>query len=292
MSKSSSESPPATAAGTESFNEELWFTIFGQGHPALIEKQQTFRTQGSAPRCKLCLAPFGAGEAALDESIPGPSNRNPRYCSLCDTFVRQNPGGAKLRLSMVFTDVRGSARLSEELELREYVRLINEFYRTTTTAFIETDGFMMDVIGDEVFAVYPTGFSGVGEASDEAIVEREARAARKALSAVRKLSLLGRGNPPEALPFGISLHTAEVYVGTVRGAEEGIFDVRVWGPEVNRAARLCSKARPGEALVTAEAARVSGLSEEGLLRRSLELKGFSTPSEVTVLGHSASIQPG
>lgn len=259
------------------FNEELWYQMFGEGHPLLIEKQSRFRNMGSPPRCKLCLAPFGVQpDAPVVADVPGPSNRNPRFCSLCDAFIRENPGGAKVRLGMVFTDVRGSTRLSEELELREYVRLINQFYATTTSVFVETDGFMMDVLGDEVFALYPTGFSGVSN-GDESVEVRQRVAAEKAFDAVSRLVKLSVTSPPVGMSFGISLHNAEVYVGTVRGAEEGISDVRVWGPEVNKAARMCAAAEAGEVLISPEAVNAAGLDASRLESRELTLKGLSEP---------------
>lgn len=277
MSTSSSPAEP------NPFNEQLWHTIFAEGHPLLIEKQRQFGAQGGPPRCKLCLAPFGAGSGTPTfAEIPGPSNRNPRYCSLCDVFIRNNPGGAKVSISMVFVDVRGSTQLAEELPLEDYVRLINEFYATATTAFVETDGFMMDVIGDEVFALYPTGFSGISD-EPQTLPDRERLAARKALRAVERLVDRGRVGMPEALPFGISLHTGEVYIGTVRGAEEGIFDVRVWGAEVNRAARLCSVAKPGEALISDGAAAVLRLQTDACERRELHLRGAARPGVAFVL---------
>lgn len=272
------QSPPAN-----SFNEQLWYQIFGEGHPLLIEKQSGFRKIGAAPRCKLCLAPFNEQPGVpLSSDVPGPSNRNPRFCSLCDGFIRENPGGAKVKLGMVFTDVRGSTRLSEELELREYVRLVNQFYATTTGVFVETDGFMMDVLGDEVFALYPTGFSGV-DGGRETVVERERIAAQKAFEAVSRLVKKSQATPPEGMSFGISLHNAEVYVGTVRGAEEGISDVRVWGPEVNKAARMCAAARSGEVLMSAEAVKTAGLDTTNLEQRELSLKGLSEPVSVYCL---------
>ena len=273
------------------FNEQLWYTIFAEGHPALIQKQQDLLSRGTPPRCKLCFAPFGGvDEVGSSPEQPGPSNRNPRYCSLCDTFIRQNPGGAKVKLSMVFADVRGSTRAAEELPLEDYVRLINNFYGTTTAAFVEHDGFMMDVVGDEVFALYPTGFSGVSETETE-LPARERLAARKALGAVERLI----GSPsglPGSLPFGVSLHTAEVYIGTIRGAEEGIFDVRVWGLEVIRAARMCSAAQPGEALISQEALEVLDLPQLALEPRELDLRGISHPVRAYALraplaGHAA-----
>lgn len=270
--------PPANE-----FNEQLWHQIFGEGHPLLIEKQSEFRKIGAAPRCKLCLAPFNEQPGVpLSADVPGPSNRNPRFCSLCDGFIRANPGGAKVRLAMVFTDVRGSTRLSEELELREYVRLINQFYATTTEVFVDTDGFMMDVLGDEVFALYPTGFSGInGESAT--VSDKERVATQKAFSAVSRLVKKSQANPPDGMPFGISLHAAEVYMGTVRGAEEGISDVRVWGPEVIKAARLCAAAKAGEVLISAEAVKVAGFDALRLEPRALPLKGFSEPVPIYCL---------
>ncbi len=273
-----------TTASTQTapdFNEELWYTIFGVGHPLLIGKQQTFRTQGTPPRCKLCLAPFGENpEFGGTPDQPGPSNRNPRYCSLCDVFIRENPGGAKVKLSMVFADVRDSTKLAEELELREYVRLMNKFYGDTTRAFIDTDGFMLEVVGDEVFALYPTGFSGVS-AGDDAVVdeaklvkEREGVAAAKAVDAARRLVTISEGGA-DGFAFGIGIHTAEVFIGTVRGAEEGIVDVRVWGPEVIKTARLSAAARAGEALISDETCKAAGLDTASLERREMELKGLA-----------------
>ncbi len=269
------------------FNQALWYTIFAVGHPVLIGKQRLFRAQGGPPRCKLCLAPFGQSEGSGGIQ-PGPSNRNPRYCSLCDVFIRENPGGAKVRLSMVFTDVRDSTRLSEELDLEEYVRRMNRFYAETTAVFVETDGFMMDVVGDEVFALYPAGFSGMTENDDagvgegELVERRQHVAARKAADAARRLVPKGKGGAG-AFSFGIGVHTAEVFVGTVRGAEEGISDVRVWGPEVIKTARLSSEAAGGEALFTDAACVAAGLDLEMPDRREMRLKGIRDTVQVRVL---------
>ncbi|MDO9021934.1 MAG: adenylate/guanylate cyclase domain-containing protein [Myxococcales bacterium] len=271
------------------WNEGLWHMLFAVGHPDLIAKQKRFQAEGIPPRCRLCMAPFGKlpVEGWTDEH-PGPSNRNPRFCSLCDHFIRANPGGAKVTMTMVFADVRGSTALSEELQLEEYVRRINAFYRRTTSVFVQTDGFMMDVIGDEVFALYPPGFSGVSNADSEVAEAdlaafRTATAARKALTAARRLVEIGKSRAPNDLPFGVSVHTGVVYIGTIQGAEEGISDVRIWGVEVNKAARMCAQANPGEALVSPELCAAADLDPAELPERLLTFKGISHPVSVRVL---------
>ena len=274
---------------TTTWNEDLWRLLFATGHPELIAKQKRFQKQGLPPRCRLCMAPFGTlPVAGWADDHPGPSNRNPRFCSLCDHFIRENPGGAKVMMTMVFTDVRGSTALAEALGLEEYVQRINDFYRRTTTVFVETDGFMMDVVGDEVFALYPSGFSGVSDA-DVGVSEAElpamrtATAARKALGAARRLVEICQQSAAHELTFGISVHTGPVYIGTIRGAEEGISDVRVWGIEVNKAARMCAQSASGEALLSAELCAAAGLRSTDLPERVLELKGISQPVSARVL---------
>jgi len=274
---------------TTTWNEDLWHLLFATGHPDLIAKQKRFQTLGVPPRCRLCMAPFGTQPASgwTDED-PGPSNRNPRFCSMCDQFIRANPGGAKVTMTMVFADVRGSTALSEKLGLEEYVGRINDFYRRTTSVFVKTDGFMMDVVGDEVFALYPSGFSGVSEADAsvapaELGAVRTVTAAKKALGAARQLVELSKNSGPRELEFGVSVHTAPVYIGTIRGAEEGISDVRVWGVEVNKAARMCAQSASGEALVSPELCAAAGLNTDGLPERMLELKGLSQPFSARVL---------
>jgi class 3 adenylate cyclase len=70
------------------------------------------------------------------------------------------------------------------------------------------------------------------------------------------------------------------WVGAV--GDEKRIDLTALGDVVNIAARLGGAARAGEVLVTVEAARAAGL-DPGLERRSLDLKGKSTPTEVVSL---------
>ena len=254
-------------------NKELWHTIFGVGHPLLKKYQRFHKSLPSPPRCRLCSAPFrGLGGLAMRLTKRGPSNRNPRYCSRCDIFIRAHPGGAEVELSMVFADVRGSTKLAEQISPTEYSQRMKLFYAMVTGVFIRTDGFMIDVVGDEVFALYPPGFSGPQHA-------------KLAVQAAQELvSIFARQETDQQiLPFGTGVHTGIVYLGTVEGAEEGIADVRALGDNVNTAARLCSMAGPGEALISDSSCKASGLRFESLEQRHVELKGKSERVNVHVI---------
>ncbi len=254
-------------------NEEVWYAVFGPGHPDLQKQHRFHKRLPSPPRCKLCLAPFGGlGGAFMRVRGKRPSNRNPRFCSACDHFIRAHPGGAEVMLSMVFADVRGSTAFAEQVSPTELHRRLNAFYAAITHELVETDGFMIDVVGDEVVGVYPPGMSGEHHAA-------------LAIEAARRLVGLG---PSEAggLAFGVGVHTGLVHIGTTMGADEGIADVRAIGDNVNVAARLSSAAAPGEALVSSAAWEAAGEDPVGLEERELQLKGRAEPLHVSVLRSS------
>lgn len=251
-------------------NEELWGVIFGAGNPDLQKQHRLYRRLPSPPRCKLCLVPFrGIGGAVMRFRGKRPSNRNPRFCSACDHFIRAHPGGAEVMLSMVFADVRGSTALAEQVSPTELHRRMNAFYAAITHELVETDGFMIDVVGDEVVGIYPPGMSGQ-------------RYAALAIEAARRLVALG---PSETggLPFGVGVHTGLVHIGTTMGADDGIADVRAMGDGVNVVARLSSAAAQGEALISSATWEAAGESPAGLEERELQLKGRTKPLSVSVL---------
>jgi adenylate cyclase len=260
-------------ANPDHANQELWHTIFALGHPALRSFQNFHRRLPSPPRCKLCLAPFkGIGSWLMAFKGKSPSNRNPRFCSACDKFLRDHPGGAEVEMSMIFVDVRGSAQLAEKISATDFGRAMNSFYREATAVMNDTDGFIIDLVGDEVVGLYPPGFTGTDHA-------------RKAMSAVEQLLKIEFPSAPGGgqIQVGVGANTGVAYVGTVSGADAGIEDVRALGDQVNATARLAAMASPGEALLSESICQASGRSLDGLERRTLQLKGRVVPLDVRVM---------
>jgi adenylate cyclase len=258
-------------------NQELWRTIFVDGHPKLKSYQRMHSWLPSPPRCKMCFAPFGGiGGMVMRLRGKGPANRNPRYCGACDKFLKAFPGGAEVELSMMFVDVRGSVPTAEKLPPAQFSRLINDLYAVATKALIDTDGFVVELRGDEVVGVYPPGFSGPLHAS-------------KAIQAAEHLLGIGMPRGPDGIPVsvGIGVHTGSVFIGTVSGAEGMTQDISIWGDNANIAARLASIAQPGEALISDATCKTAELDCENLELRELQLKGKSVPTAVRVLRSSA-----
>jgi adenylate cyclase len=221
----------------------------------------------------MCYAPFsGVGGFYMKIRGKGPANRNPRYCSACDKFLRAFPGGAEVEMSIMFVDVRGSVPLAASMEPAKFSHYMADFFRSATQALIDTDGFVIDFRGDCVVGVYPPGFSGERHAS-------------KAVEAARHLLVDISPKAPDgsALPIGVGVHTGNVYIGTVSGAEGGIQDLTILGDNANIAARLSQAAGPGEALISAAAGQSSKFPLDGLEIRVIGMPGKNGTFPVHVI---------
>jgi adenylate cyclase len=73
------------------------------------------------------------------------------------------------------------------------------------------------------------------------------------------------------------------FVGAV-GSADSVNEIAVLGSAANLCARLSSQAAAGEILVSDESAISAGLEKSGFEKRILDLKGFSIPFSVSVLG--------
>ena len=200
-----------------------------------------------------------------------PSNINPRMCGECEVFIKSHPGGAEIRMSMLFADIRGSTSLAETMKPVQFRALIDRFYGAATDVLIKGNALIDKLAGDQVSGYFVKGMAGP-EFSRVAIG-----------SAQELLRAAGYGSPDGPwIPVGVGVHTGEAFMGAV-GSVGGVSDFTALGDSVNIAARLGSNAGPGEILVSEDAYLETGLSLEGLERRSLELKGHTQLVPVVVL---------
>ncbi|SFA98341.1 adenylate cyclase [Poseidonocella pacifica] len=257
--KESKIDPVTPTAPRMDGNEELWRTIFADGHPTLERQHRLFGWLPSAPRCRLCRAPF-AGPGGVLTRLRGrrPTPRNRNYCNSCDAFLEAFPGGANVELSLLFADIRNSTEYAQGADPSEVSTRVNRFLDGSTQIITENDGFVMAFYGDCVVAVWPPGYCGPDHAA-------------KALAAGRSIAAHFT-HDPDPVPVGIGVHRGDVYIGTVDAARGLFRDVSVFGLEVTVAARLSSVARAGEVLASTDIARGQpGLADAP--RQSFDLKG-------------------
>jgi adenylate cyclase len=223
------------------------------------------------PRCKMCFAPFEGPGAPFMRAIGRRRwEKNPNYCGVCVTWLGEHHGGAEIKLSFLFADVRGSTALGERLSPRDFSEVLNRFYEVASRAVIDHEGLVDKFVGDEIVAMFPPSFAGPEHAA-------------VAVDAARTiLEKTGHGAASEPwVPVGAGVHTGIAFVGSV--GEGGVTDFTALGDAVNTTARLASAAGAGEILVSSAAATAAGLASEGFEQRHLELRGRTEPIDVVVL---------
>jgi adenylate cyclase len=241
--------------------------------PDLARYQRMFRRLASAPRCKLCSAPFGRPGSLFIRPFGyrrWPSN--PALCTICARGLEKVRGGAEIDATFLFADIRGSTGIAERLRPGEFHALLGRFYDAAAHAVDDAGGLVDKYLGDGVVALFVPVFTrGVAPAA------AAIRAGQVLLRALRSGSDAGR-----QLPVGVGVHAGPAFVG-VLGTEGGALDFTGVGDTVNTAARLGSVAEAGELLVSIAAAERANLALEGLERRRLEVKGREEPVDVVVV---------
>jgi adenylate cyclase len=255
----------------ENTAEEQWRKLLVGADPRLGRGRLVFKRLPSNPRCRFCNAPFrGLGAPLMRLIGRGPSALNPLFCAIC---LDEAPvGGAEIELTMLFADIRGSTALAEKMSPMRYSQLIDRFFSTATEVLIQTDALINRLVGDQVIALYLPGFAGADHAA------RAVAAAKELLGATGHTDAAGPW-----IPVGIGIQTGLAFVGKV--GQSGVTDITVLGDGANVAARLSSRARAGEILMSAATYAAAGLAGEGLQPRVLELKGRSEPMEVWSHSH-------
>ena len=261
---------------TSTSTEERWRGFLDGTDPSVKVWRRVRRVLARiprSPRCKTCQAPF---EGPLKPILPlfgkQPFEKNPRYCTGCYHWLTESKGGAEVRLSMLFADVRGSTPMAERLGSSRFAGVMDRFYGTGVDILIRHDALIERFMGDQIVGYFLPGFTGP-------------RHARSAISAgLDLLAATGHATGQEPwVPVGIGVHTGDAYVGTV-GTE--VLEFTALGEAVTLAARLASVAGAGELLASESAYAAAGMDGPAE-RRELELKGVTAPVAVRVLNSGA-----
>lgn len=222
--------------------EAFWNSLLTGKNPGvpMYWMRRFFAMLKADKRCKVCSVPFdGAGALPFGLLWSGQSNLTPHFCKKCEDFARRHVGGAEVRMTMLFVDVRGSTALGETMTATEFRALLNRFYRVATDVLTEHGAWLDKFVGDEAIGLFIPGFAG----ADHARLAVEAGA-----------SLLEQtGHDSEEgpwIPLGVGINTGVVFMGTV--GSEKVADITALGDEMNVAARLSSVADVGD-LVASEA---------------------------------------
>ena len=261
-------------ADFDNLSNEQWRMVLEGDHPDLRRGRHFFGLLPSNPRCKVCNAPFkGVGGVLMRQIGRGPFEKNPKFCEACLVTTEQK--GVEIEISMLFSDVRGSTSMAENMSASRFTRLMNRFFESAMKVLVRTDAWVDRLVGDEVVALYIPGFAG------------PTHALRAIEAAQGLLEETGQSDPAGPwIPIGIGVHTGKAYVGLV-GSEGGVCDLTAMGDAMNVAARLTSEAQAGEAIISEAACQAAGLDDRVFEQRVFHLKGRDEPVKARVLHPAA-----
>jgi adenylate cyclase len=242
--------------------------------PGLAKQRWVFRRIPSAPRCKLCAAPFG-GLGGFSFRLAGykQSPGNPALCTHCITVLRRRQlTGVEIPITLLFSDIRGSTAIGERMSPADFHTFLDRFYRLASDSIVAHDGIVDKIVGDEVIGLFFGGISGPHHA---------------ALGVAAAIDLAERAAQPNttrsaSIPVGTAVHTGVAFVGAT-GLGTTVEDFTALGDVVNITARLASAASAGEVIVSVTAAEAAGMATEQQERRTVEIRGRTEPIKVIVL---------
>jgi adenylate cyclase len=178
--------------------------------------------------------------------------------------------GGEMRASAVmFSDIRGFTSLSERSDPQELVKLLNEYFELLVDVIFEFDGTLDKFMGDGVMAIWGSPMA-IDRADEKAVL-----AGVKIQKVMAQFNNLRRMDGLAPIETGIGIDTGDLLAGYMGSSKT--MSYTVLGPCVNTASRLCSKAAPGEVLITTRAYESCKHRVMAEPREPLILKGISAP---------------
>lgn len=230
-----------------------------------------------AHECLVCgTALSGPGAVLLRLVGIARSHGNPNLCTRCNTHVES---GQILEVTVLFADLSGFTALTRELGPARTHDVVDVFLQRASRAVVGHDGYVDKFIGDAVMAIFNAPIARTDHAT------AAFRAAIEIQGAMPELSTL----------LGRNLHaTVGIARGYARLGAEGRAGARahtLLGEVVNLAARLQSRAQPGDVLIDESVYRELRAVVGEVPEERLDLKGFAEPIACRRIGPGTALPP-
>lgn len=159
-------------------------------------------------------------------------------------------GGTNRRVTVLFCDVRGFAKLAHRARPETIVDLLNILFTEMAAEIFKHHGTLNKYLGDGLMALFGAPVRGETDAVD---------AVAAAIGMQQRIKAVNMQLTAKQLPnvmLGIGINTGEATVGCI-GAEQRL-EYTAIGDTVNVASRIEGIAKPGQILVTQESAEELG----------------------------------
>jgi adenylate cyclase len=194
---------------------------------------------------------------------------------LDDPYQNLRLGGQNCEVSVLFADIRGFTRFSEQRDPSQVTDVLNLIFNCLTPIVFEHHGTLDKYLGDAIMAFY-----GAPVPADD----NPAQAVCTAWRMQQRFAELRQENPHVGeLGLGIGICTGEAVVGNV--GSERVMNYTVIGRTPNMAKRLQERAHAGQILIDERAYQAVRDLAEVRKTEPLELKGYSQPMPVYEVLH-------
>jgi adenylate cyclase len=172
-------------------------------------------------------------------------------------------GGARIEVTVLFSDIRGFTNFSEKYEPEEVVAILNEYLSIMTDIVFRWEGTLDKFIGDAIVAFWGAPMKQENHA------ELAVRCALDMNSRLKELQKKWESEGRTPLSMGIGINSGEVIVGNI-GAEGKKMDYTVIGDHVNIGSRVESLTRQFNA---------------DIMMTEMVLQRITVPVESNIIGH-------
>lgn len=180
-----------------------------------------------------------------------------------------NRGGELREVTILFSDIRGFTEMSENQPAPEIVQLLNDYFEAMVEIVFDNNGTLDKFMGDGLMAMWGAPVTGTKDAYEAVCAALEMQAEVSRMNVAR----VGAGERP--IEIGIGIDTGLIVAGYLGSTKT--MSYTVVGSAVNRAARLCGIATPGQVLVSETTLECIENDVVAEMLPAVELKGIRGP---------------
>lgn len=177
--------------------------------------------------------------------------------------------GERREVAVMFVDAVGSTQLSASLDAEQVFNLINDLLSRLVACVDRYDGLVDKFTGDGLMAVFG---APIAHENDVELALRAALDMQKSAAEFEPIATAQLGTP---LQIRIGIHSGPVIAGIIGAQHQAAYTVI--GETVNLAARLESRARPGNILVSSQVYQQTRAFFNFRPRGLAQIKGIREP---------------
>ncbi len=179
-------------------------------------------------------------------------------------------GGRSCNVSVLFADIRGFTRFSEQHQASRVTLVLNHIFNGLVPVIFKYNGTLDKYLGDAIMAFYGAPIPSINGPE---------QSVRTAYAMQHRFTEMRSDTPIiNSLGLGIGICTGEAVVGNI--GSEDLMDYTVIGSTPNIAKRLQEHALPGQILIDRETFHAVSDVIEAQAISPLNLKGYSEPVPV------------